>query len=271
MVLPVASLITRTYGNRETYLRRAAECVFSQTAGPIEWIVAEDGKGSAAETIGALLPPDHVVIRHLALPKGGRSRAANAGLDAAKGEFIGFYDDDDELFPDHVKILSELLYEHPLSGAAYAASIEAKRYIDRASSPSDEKVFLRPSASSMVLLETNPFPIQAVLFRRSIRFHQRFDHNLDALEDWLFWIELLLERKLVWTPEITSRFYILGDESGELARIQPHIDAEPHFKIQADGLLAERGLWDYGKVVRHAQGRLDSAMRLARLSRLGQS
>lgn len=262
---PLVSIITRTYGDRRVYLRRAAGCVFSQTAGPIEWIVAEDGAGTAAATIASLKPPKNVTIRHLALPQGGRSRAANAGLDAATGEFIGFFDDDDEIFPNHVKSLVDLLRAYPLAGGGYAASFEAKRYRDGRQSNPDETVFLRPSANSMILLETNPFPIQAVLFRRSTRFHQRFDHNLDALEDWLFWIELFLERTIVWTPEVTSRFYILGDESDEYARLKPHKDAEPYFKIQVDGFLAERGLWDYGKVVRTAQDRLDKAMRASRL------
>nr|WP_295234128.1 glycosyltransferase family A protein [uncultured Brevundimonas sp.] len=262
---PLATLITRTYGDRRQFLERAASCVFSQTAGPIEWIVAEDGPGTAGLTLSKLVLPEHVSVRHLALPKGGRSRAANAGLDAATGEFVGFYDDDDELFPQHVNVLVELLRNSPTAAGAYAASYEARRYRN-CSSDTEENVFLRPSANSMVLMETNPFPIQAVLFRRSARYHQRFAHHLDALEDWLFWIEIFLERKLVWTTEVTSRFYILGDAEDEAARLKPHQEAEADFKIQVDGLFAERGLWDYGKIIRTAQSRLDSTLSSVRLA-----
>lgn len=265
MSAPLATIITRTYGDRRDFLKRAAACVFAQTTGPIEWVVAEDGPGTAGVTLSSLVLPKHVSVRHLALPKGGRSRAANAGLDAATGEFVGFYDDDDELFPNHVETLVELLRNSPTAAGAYAASYEARRYRDF-STDSDEIVFLRPSANSMVLLETNPFPIQAVLFRRSARYHQQFACHLDALEDWLFWIELFLERKLVWTTEVTSRFYILGDAEDEAARLKPHQEAEADFKIQVDGLLAERGLWDYGKVVRSAQSRLDSTLSAVRLA-----
>jgi glycosyltransferase involved in cell wall biosynthesis len=259
------TIITRTYGQREGFLQAAAASVFGQLHRPIEWLIVEDGPSAAGEVIAAADVPEGIAVRVLTNPKLGRSAAANRGLDEATGAAIMFFDDDDELFPNHGSCLMDLLERHPLAAGAYSAAIEAERATEEPGAQiTAEKIHFRPMASSGLLLRANPFPIQAVVFRRSCVFHQRFDTRLDALEDWLFWTEIFLERDLVWTPEITSRFYVPASKAVRKRRLKSHRDAERDYSMQAEALFAERGLWRWGEVVAHADRQLGDLALLAR-------
>jgi len=85
----LVSIIITTY-NRKSYLRGAALSVLSQDYPEKEVIVVDDGStdGSAAEAEG--LP-----LTYIHKENGGISSARNAGLAAARGDYIAFLDVDD--------------------------------------------------------------------------------------------------------------------------------------------------------------------------------
>ena len=53
-----------------------------------------------------------------------RSAAANAGLTAAHGHYVGFLDDDDLLFPDHVATLVNALQSSTTARIAYSGGTD---------------------------------------------------------------------------------------------------------------------------------------------------
>lgn len=243
------TLITRTHGQRAHLLCRAGETILKQTYPTIEWIVVEDGSALAAEVLASFPQRAGLTIKHFPIAKAGRSVAANVGLDAARGEFVGFLDDDDELFPNHVETLVNLLNKYPSAAGAYAAAVQTHLHLD--GSIHSEQIFLRAISKSTRLIFENLFPIQAVAFRSRYRQRQQFDTNLDALEDWLFWLQLFIERKIVWTPTVTSRFYMpLVGSAIQDQRSQEHTDAYAYFSLQREGLFQERerrdvrAIWD---------------------------
>ena len=65
---------------------------------------------------------------------------------------------------------------------------------------------------------------------------------LDALEDWLFWLQLFLERRLVWTPKVTSQFFVPGCQTTAEARLKAHTAAYSYFDVQRSALLLERDM-----------------------------
>ena len=214
--------------------------MLAQSYQRIEWIVVEDGGRCFASFCTNLELPQLMSVRHIEAPKLGRSNAANLALDAAQGEFVGFLDDDDLLYSQHVETLVALLLGHPNSVGAYAASRET--FVGESGTVKKERTFFRPCVDGSALIFTNLFPIQAVAFRSRILERHRFDNNLDALEDWLFWLQLFLGRSLVWTTAVTSQFFVPDDQSSHArARIAQHEDASGYFSLQRDALLAERG------------------------------
>jgi glycosyl transferase family 2 len=113
-----------------------------------------------------------------------RSRpvAANAGLDAARGEYIGFLDDDDRLLPGHVTGLVEALEARSEFALAYAQGVEVA--LD------GSVVGMRDEPFSRALLFQDSFMIlPSAMFRRELRDSCRFDTALDVCEDWDFWIQ----------------------------------------------------------------------------------
>lgn len=93
------SVIVPVY-NVEQYLTRCVESILVQTYQNLEVILVDDG---ATDRSGAICDEFAVRdsrVRVIHKENGGLSSARNAGLDAAKGEFIAFVDSDDWIEPD---------------------------------------------------------------------------------------------------------------------------------------------------------------------------
>lgn len=99
--------------NMEALLPRCMDTMLAQTDQGFEIILIDDGStdGSAALCDGYVAAhPDFIRVVHK--PNDGLSSARNAGIDAARGEFIVFPDPDDWTEPQHVEHLLALQREH---------------------------------------------------------------------------------------------------------------------------------------------------------------
>ncbi|MCB9962681.1 MAG: glycosyltransferase [Hyphomonas sp.] len=262
---PLVSIIVRTYAGRGPMLQIALNSIREQIYRPIEVIVVEDGGHSLRDLVEAMNGEDGLTFRHVEIAKLGRSHAANAGLDAATGAFLSFLDDDDYLLPEHVARLSGQLQSRPELAAAYSAALELGADIDPEtrlySAETKNAVFFVPMASSSQLMDRNFFPIQSIMFRHEVCApYDRFDPNLDALEDWLFWMRMLTGHKVAGLAEITSAFYVPASKRTHKARMDAHVQAEAHFQIQRRAFYESRRLSDMRPVHQDAQHRRQSAM-----------
>jgi glycosyltransferase involved in cell wall biosynthesis len=97
------SVILPTY-NRASLVRCAVDSVLSQQGVELELIAVDDGStdGTGA-VLEAVRDPRLAVVR---LPaRRGAGAARNAGVTAARGEWLAFQDSDDEWLPDHLAVL----------------------------------------------------------------------------------------------------------------------------------------------------------------------
>ena len=139
-----------------------------------------------------------------------RPRAANAGLDAARGDLLLFLDDDDLLLPDHVAKLVAALAAAPDAAAAYGdvdhGHREAGGWVSR-------HVFGADFDPVRLCFE-NYLPIHAVLFRRRcLDAGARVDEQLPLLEDWDFWLQCAGVGPFVRAPGVSAR-YVAGSPDG---------------------------------------------------------
>lgn len=101
------SIIVPVY-NIKSYLPRCAESLLAQSDPHFEVILVDDG---SADGSGALCDAYAAQDRRFCAvhkANGGLSSARNAGLDAARGEYVLFLDGDDYLAPDAVQSLTEI-------------------------------------------------------------------------------------------------------------------------------------------------------------------
>jgi hypothetical protein len=90
--------------------------------------------------------------------------------------------------------------------------------------------------NSFDLLDINPFPIQSIMFRSRLLTGQKFDTELDALEDWLFWQAILIGKNIYGINRGTSRYFVPNKRNEIAKRLSIHEESYPIFKRKSDSL-----------------------------------
>ncbi len=104
------SVIIPTY-NREKTIQRCIDSIINQSYPAYEIIVSDDG--SKDHTLKIIYEEYGDKVRIIEQNHRGAQAARNAGIKAAKGEYIAFLDSDDEWLPDKLKIQVEKLQKNP--------------------------------------------------------------------------------------------------------------------------------------------------------------
>lgn len=112
------SIIVPVY-NVELYLKRCVESIINQSYTNLEIILVDDGSTDNSSIICDELKNIDERIRVIHKKNGGLSDARNAGIEIAKGEYIGFVDSDDWIEHD---MFESLLLELEKSGAGVAVT-----------------------------------------------------------------------------------------------------------------------------------------------------
>ena len=130
---PLVSVVISTY-NRADLLRKSIFSCLQQTIGSrsVEVVVVGDGcdaSNDLTEEMMAELVGPQVVWENLDENHGygdsgecGGSVAKHRALELARGEYIAYLDDDDEFFPEHLKLSVDHLKSHPDIDMVYGCS-----------------------------------------------------------------------------------------------------------------------------------------------------
>lgn len=105
------SVIMLTY-NRENMVSRAIESILRQTYRDFEFIIVDNGSTDHSGQIADAYADRDRRIRVIHREQGNIGAGRNTGLDAARGEYITFIDDDDWAEPDFLEFLLKLLEEN---------------------------------------------------------------------------------------------------------------------------------------------------------------
>lgn len=196
--LPV-SVIVRTKDRPEL----VAEAVASirGTGYPAEIVVVNDG--GARPNVDGVTLVEHEISR-------GRSEAANAGVRAAKNDYVVFLDDDDLFYPEHLSTLV-----HAARGAnATAWYSDAVSAFIHGSNREPARIYARDFDRELLLVD-NYIPLPTLLFRRADFLDLGgFDPAFDLFEDWDFLIRLAQRGDFIHVPRITCEIrHIKGSGS----------------------------------------------------------
>lgn len=205
---PLVSIVVRTK-DRPKMLREALESIANQSYRPIEVVLVNDG--------GADLPIDelHADMKgvdfsyHRLENSVGRVRAANIGWRAAKGRYIGFLDDDDQYYPDHVASLANLL-----EGSGHRIAYTDHEIVRIGYDPvqgrmlEQEKIPVRSIDFSLEhLLLNNYIPFMCLLFDQAVLVEAGgLDERFDTCEDWDLLARIGKRHPFIHLPKITARY-----------------------------------------------------------------
>jgi GT2 family glycosyltransferase len=210
---PLVSVVVATY-NRPALLAETLASIERQTYPELEIIVVNDA-GRDVRDVVARFPR----ARLLDQPENrGPAVARNRGLAGARGTFVILFDDDDEMFPDHIGTLANALLVSGLD-VAYGQMINAFVVRDGAGA-----YVIDALAGHEALLDhadiqwAGALATTAVMFRRVlVERIGNVDESLVAAEDYEFWYRLAENREWVRVPGITSLYFVRRDGSNRSA------------------------------------------------------
>ncbi|MDO5435129.1 MAG: glycosyltransferase family 2 protein [Clostridia bacterium] len=104
----LVSVIVPVY-NVEPYLNKCVQSIVRQDHPQLEILLVDDGSTDRSGLMCDEWAARDSRIQVIHKKNGGQSEARNVGLGIAKGDLIAFVDSDDELEPDNIRTLSELL------------------------------------------------------------------------------------------------------------------------------------------------------------------
>lgn len=216
---PLVSVITRTR-NRHALLVEAAASVAAQTWPAREFIVINDGGDPVEEALAPFR--SSLDIRILNPGRVGRCRAGNLGLDAARGEWISWLDDDDLYYPRHLETLVSALEKSGMK-VGYTDPHLIRQTKDAAGGwqeVSRTVPFSRDFSRLMLVRETYIHLVTFMHHRDCIRVAGGFDESLEVLEDLDLFFRMAQNWDFLHIPEVTAAFRIRDDESNAVTALR---------------------------------------------------
>lgn len=181
---PLFSIVVPCY-NRADILPATIAAILKQTYSDFELIIVDDGsRDNAREVVAGIADPR---IRYFYKENGERGAARNYGAQQANGQYINFFDSDDEMYPNHLQVVKEFLNQNGLVEVVhtgYERLDENNRLIT--------EMCAWPTSTNEALLYDNPLACNTVFVRRDIALVNPFveDRRLSSAEDWELWVRL---------------------------------------------------------------------------------
>ena len=185
MEKPLVSIIVRTK-DRPKLLAAALKSLAAQTHRPLQAVVVNDG-GCALEPSNLKQILGDIELTQIEHPRNmGRAAAGNTGIAHSRGRYIGFLDDDDELYPEHVQVLADYLIQSDFK-VAYSDSLMLYKRYDPDSGElvtEREELLFSEDFDYPKLLFDNYIPLICLLFDREVLLgSEGFDPAFDLYED----------------------------------------------------------------------------------------
>lgn len=241
---PLISVIVPVY-NVEDYLGECIDSLIHQTYKNLEIILIDDGSTDSSGGICDKYASQHSNIVVLHKENGGLSSARNAGLDIAKGYYIGFVDSDDFVHPEMYEKLEQGFSRTDIG----IVSCGVLSYDGHSSRPFikewnvlKERIISYEDFAINLLTQNYNFTVWSKLFLKPLLDNVRFEIG-KLNEDSLFIFELshIIENRRINMLEIPYCFYYYRQREGSITKKKTHpleIDVIDNYKVMGMKAMA---------------------------------
>lgn len=222
-MLPKVSIIIPTY-NSGAFIVETVQSALEQQYIIPEVIIVNDGSTDETEKIlckAGLL--EKIIYQYQ--KNQGPSEARNRGLKLATGEYCAFLDSDDLLDKNFCIRLIECMSEKNarIAYCNYTYFNYDKKILKRN--------WIKPKGNVFsTIICGNIFPINSILFTRELAQGKYFDTNLKTMEDWLFWVDLMINESTAYCNDILC-FIRVRQNSLSTNTIQMRLDEAKVFEL----------------------------------------
>lgn len=191
---PLVSVIIPTY-NRAHLIGETLDSVLAQTYQNWECLVVDDGGTDATKVVVTSYLQKDSRFQYFLRPSGklkGANACRNYGFERSKGTYIQWFDSDDVMHPEKLKIKIGYAHSHNADVVIDAHTTEKKIILQE--NPELE-VFESANFYVDYILGKKPVITNDVMVRRSIVASHRFNENLHKAQEYEFFTRLF-EQKL---------------------------------------------------------------------------
>jgi glycosyltransferase involved in cell wall biosynthesis len=196
--MPFFTIVVPTY-NRAHLIGKTIQSILTQDFKDFDVLVIDDGsKDNTAEIMSGFTDPR---IQYIKKENAERGAARNYGAARARGRYVNFFDSDDLMYPNHLRVAFKFLeaknnpeflhlaYDHQLDDGTPMGRVDDF-----------------DSQTKQVVLFNNKLSCNGVFLRKDIAHAYPFEENrvLASSEDWMLWIKLLCRVELHISNEVTS-------------------------------------------------------------------
>ena len=196
------SIVIPTY-NRAHLIEHTLKSVLKQSCDDFEVIIIDDGSSDNTEEV--IQPYLSDKVRYYRIQNSERGAARNRGTEYANGDYINWFDSDDEMLSHHVASVKELCLRHN-NPEVVNLMYEIKDAISGKITPVHASYSTGKKQRKNFLIEGNYLACNPVIVRRDIALENPFieDRSLSASEDYELWLRLLAKYPFHQSTEITS-------------------------------------------------------------------
>ena len=200
---PLVSIVIAAYQQPE-YLNQALRSIAAQTYSAIEIVVVDDASG-AEHTAKYELPCNARLIVH-DKRSGIAAVTRNTGIEAARGEYIAFLDQDDLWLPEKLSWQVEQMQKRPDARLIFGHF----QRIDTAGNPSDNLTspprLRRDLLRQIIRRNFIQCPSQVLISRTTLQEIGFFDPTIRGSADWELWIRAVAAGPIIADPRVMTLY-----------------------------------------------------------------
>jgi glycosyltransferase involved in cell wall biosynthesis len=200
---PTVSVIVPAY-RVAPFIAATLDSVLAQTRQDFEIVVVNDGSPDTP-ALREALAPYRERIRYLEQPQGGPSRARNAAIGAAAGEWLAFLDGDDAWAPEFLASQLDRLAREP---GAVLAWCDSQPFGGTGREPTlmtSEPPSGDCDLAALLGARCVVFTSTTVARRQAVVDAGGFDEKLHRCEDFDLWLRLALRGRLIYSRAVLGR------------------------------------------------------------------